>query len=200
MSNRLSKACGVDAHSLYERGPDQYATPPEAVHALLRAEAEWLPTVLWEPACGDGAIVLPLRAAGYRVLASDLLRWGDCPDAFYGMDFLRAPQLPPDFEGIVTNPPYRHAQEFVEQALRLSSYVAMLLRLAFLEGVGRKQWFEGSPLARVHVFSRRLPMMHRRGWNGPRASSAVVFAWYVWDRRHAGEPVIRWLDWKEKAA
>ena len=46
-------------------------TPPEAVHALLRAEK--LPHCLWEPACGRGAIAHVLRDAGHRVIATDLV-------------------------------------------------------------------------------------------------------------------------------
>ena len=29
-------------------------------------------------------------------------------------------------------------------------------------------------------------MMHRDGWDGPRASSAITYAWLVWDRHHIG--------------
>ena len=42
----------------------------------------------------------------------------------------------------------------------------------------------------VHVFRNRLQMMHRDGWNGPRASSAIPFAWFCWDRNHRGPAVI----------
>jgi hypothetical protein len=36
-------------------------------------------------------------------------------------------------------------------------------------------------------------MMHRDGWNGPRASSAIPFAWYVWDRNYCGQPTLNWI-------
>jgi hypothetical protein len=41
--------------ALSERGDDLYETPAVAVTALL--ERETLPSVVWEPACGPGAIV-----------------------------------------------------------------------------------------------------------------------------------------------
>jgi hypothetical protein len=56
---------------LTERGADFYSTPPEAVHAQLRAEI--LPHRLWEPACGDGAIVEVLRGAGHGPRASSAI-------------------------------------------------------------------------------------------------------------------------------
>jgi len=63
----------------------------------------------------------------------------------------------------------------------------MLLRLAFLESERRSSILENCGLARVHVFRKRLPMMHRHGWQGPRASSSIPFAWFVWDRAYRGE-------------
>jgi hypothetical protein len=62
----------------------------------------------------------------------------------------------------------------------------MLLRLAFLESEKRSDILDGGKLARVHVFKRRLPMMHRADWAGPKASSSIAFAWFVWDREHSG--------------
>lgn len=181
-------------HSYADRGDDYYPTPVEAVRALMRVET--LPRVIWEPACGDGAIVKPLREAGHVVVASDLVDRG-CPEALAGVDFLRRLPGKPIVGGIVTNPPFRHAREFVARSLEYAPYVAMLLRIQFLEGIGRKEWLEESGLARVHVSSRRLPMMHRDGWDGPKSTSAVCHAWYVWTRGHRGAPEVRFFDWKD---
>jgi hypothetical protein len=67
----------------------------------------------------------------------------------------------------------------------------MLLRLGFLESARRSDLLDaGSGLRRVHVFSKRLPRMHRAGWTGPKASSNTAFAWYVWKRGFTGKPTI----------
>ena len=77
------------------------------------------------------------------------------------------------------------------------------------------------PPARVHVLSRRLPMMHRDGWDGPKASSQMNTAWFVWelaesargtegaaqvlsadketDTPYRGPTVLTRLDWKDHA-
>lgn len=194
----MAMVAGVGSHSHADRGDDFYATPPEAVASLLFIERKWMPRGrIWEPACGDGAIALPMRAAGFHVVASDLVDRG-CPDS-YVADFL-TDRPRPYHDAVVSNPPFKLAREFVQTALEHSDYVAMLLRLAFLEGNARKPWFESSPLARVHVSSRRLPMMHRHGWEGPKSTSAVCHAWFVWDKRHEGRPQIQWFDWKDHAA
>jgi hypothetical protein len=166
-----------------ERGADCYETHPAVVEALLKVET--LRGIIWEPACGPGSIVRTLRASGYRVVASDILDYG-CPDASSGVDFLNLQRAPRGVAAVVTNPPYKHANEFVRRALALVPRVVMLLPLRFLEGRGRSDILDGGRLARAHVFINRIPMMHRRNWQGPRASNAHAFAWFVWDRDHRG--------------
>jgi hypothetical protein len=67
----------------------------------------------------------------------------------------------------------------------------MLLRLAFLESERRGAILESGFLRTVYVFRKRLPMMHRAGWTGPRASSAIPFAWFCWDRLDPGPTEMR---------
>jgi hypothetical protein len=194
----MAMVAGVGAHSYAEREHDFYATPPEAVHSLLAIEGKWLPGgTIWEPACGDGAIARVLSAAGRNVISTDIVDRG-YPGASV-MSIFDADERY-RFPAIITNPPFKLAREFVDVALERAPYVAMLLRLAFLEGGARKPWFARVPLARVHVASRRLPMMHRHGWAGKKADSAVCYAWFVWDKRHEGRPVVQWFDWREHAA
>lgn len=178
---------------LSDRGDDLYETPPEAVRALLAAEQ--VPARIWEPACGPGAIVKVLRASGREVIAGDLVDYG-CPLSFKGIDFLMEYCAPYDLECIVTNPPYKLADQFVAKAIELCPKVIMLLRLAFLESERRRPILDGGQLARVHVFRNRLPMMHRDGWEGRKVSSSISFAWFVWDRAHTGPTELRRISWE----
>jgi hypothetical protein len=125
----LDHSCQLQRHPLCERGDDLYETPAVAFEALLRVER--LPHRLWEPACGPGAIVCVLRAAGHEVLASDLVDYGD-PTHFYRRDFLME-KLPRGCEAIVTNPPFKLVEQFVAHAIEICPLVVMLLRLAFYE-------------------------------------------------------------------
>lgn len=169
---------------------DFYPTWPGATEALLRVETFDGP--VWEPACGEGDMSRVLEAAGYTVISSDLV------DRGYGetrIDFLmehqsRAPN-------IITNPPFGLAKEFVDRALILSSgKVAMFLRLAFLEGIERGSWFPFTPLARVYVMSRRVPMQRGRLKQAGDGHGSIAFAWFVWDPQHKGPPSLHFLDWK----
>jgi hypothetical protein len=182
---KLNHACQSGRHPNADRGRDLYETPECALEALLAVES--LPRVVWEPAAGRGAIVRVLQGHGHIVIASDIFDYGFPLD--FGADFLEITSPPADVVAIVTNPPYQQAEAFVAHALELCPRVIMLLRLAFYESERRTDILEERGLARVHVFRKRLPMMHRDGWTGPRSSSAIPFAWFCWDRDYHG-PVV----------
>jgi hypothetical protein len=192
----LDHSCQAHRHSHAERGHDLYETPAVAVEALLRVLP--LPSgAIWEPACGRGAIANVLRAHGHRVVCSDLIDYGADPSAIHGVDFLKTTKVPDGVGCIVTNPPYMLANEFTIHALELCRNVVMLLRLAFLESERRSPILDGAGLRRVFVFRKRLPMMHRDGWEGRKASSGLAFAWFVWERGYRGNPITQRISWED---
>lgn len=177
------------------RKDDLYETPEEATRALLAHEP--VPDRVWECACGPGAIVRVLREAGRQVVATDLVNY-DCPDSDAGVDFLMEHRAPERVEAIVTNPPFKLADQFVRHGLRLVPRVIVLLRLAALEGAGRSDIIEGH-LVRVWLGRERLPFMHRHGYEGPKNSnSGAPFAWFVFDRwKPAGSPIaLTRISWR----
>jgi hypothetical protein len=190
----LDKSAQAGMHTYAERGDDLYETPACAVEALLRVET--IPRLVWEPACGPGAIVKVLQAHGHEVFASDVVDYGQNGV----VDFIREDLFHVDgvtaFDAIVTNPPYQLAEKFVRQALNFSPLVIMLLRLAFLESQRRTDILENSGLARVHVFRNRLPFMHRKDWAGPKSSSAMPFAWFCWERGYRGPTTVDRISWE----
>ena len=169
---------------------DFYPTWPAATSALLAVER--FDGAIWEPACGDGAMSAVLEAAGYPVVSTDLIDRGYGEG---GRDFLM--EWNPLAPNIVTNPPFRWAQQFVDRALQLTTgKVAMFLRLAFLESLERGRWLPTTPLARVWVMSRRVPMQKAKLQEDGDGHGVIAFAWYVWEHGHEGPPLLGWLDWK----
>ena len=191
-SKKVFATLGSSNHVPEEREAfDYYATDPKAVEMLL--ELEQFAPVIWEPACGEGHISKVLQAHGYQVISTDLVYrgFGD-PEP---LDFLK--ETLDDFEGdIITNPPYKYALEFVEQALNSvqpGRKVAMFLKLQFLEGKSRKQFFLHNPPKTVYVSSSRL-ICAMNGEFAKYPSSAVAYAWFVWEKGFKGDPIIRWIN------
>lgn len=183
-------------HSFKERGRDAYFSPRVAVLALLGIEGDSLPEDIYEPAVGAGNIAQELEAAGHTVYCADVHDYG-YPGTVVE-DYLTA-SPPPWVGGIVTNPPFRYAQRFVEKAYEEVPYVAMLGRIGYLESLARKEWLEKHPPSRIILPSRRLPMMHRLDWEGPLNSSNMCHPWFVWDKDDApigGTTQLIYYDWK----
>jgi hypothetical protein len=166
---------------------DYYKTPEHATVALLKREqfSGWI----WECACGDGAISKAiLNSDPYnqsRVMSTDVFDRGYGET---GVDFLHTHRA---VDHIITNPPYRLAEEFVLHALECArDRVAMLLKLNFLESKGRKEFFQRTPLRTVYVFSNRLSF--DKGDEKGKDRGLLAYAWFIWEKNYHGKP---WIDW-----
>jgi hypothetical protein len=190
------------------KGPELYISDYAVLPPLLAQEGRRLPRVLWEPSCGNGALVLPLRRLRYEVTATDLHDWG-CPDSSGDVDFfsdIASRYLPVTNIGtrigIVSNPPFGPVEEYIERATRMAPYTALLLRFSFLESGGRFRWWNSVGLQRVHLIIDRVPMMHRHGWQGPRLEqSGLAFAWFIFEtgKRPRKSFPVHMVIWKEAA-
>jgi hypothetical protein len=98
-----------------------------------------------------------------------------------------------DFDNIVTNPPFNAAEEFVHSGIKNARRkLALLLRLAFLEGASRQRTiFARNPPSRVWVFSERITFYPK--FAERKGSGTTAYAWFVWDREHMGQTDLKWL-------
>ena len=165
---------------------DWYPTPHKAIRSLLDVES--FDETIWEPAAGDGAISKVLEKACYQVISSDLNDYGYC-DA--GVDFLMAHKKAAD--SLVTNPPYKLADQFIQHAINLNvNKHAWLLRMSFVEGQARfNDIYSHSPPAQIHVFSKRLTIW--RGDQKPHSTGTTCYAWFVWNSNYNGKTQLGWL-------
>jgi hypothetical protein len=166
-------------------GPDFYPTPAWATYALIDNEA--FSGEIWECACGDGAMSSVLEKTGNAIRSSDLYErgYGEA-----GVDFRDSNSSAPN---IITNPPFNSAEEFVHAGLRQAKRkFALLLRLAFLEGVGRQHTiFNKNPPSRVWVFSERITFYPKNAEQ--KGSGTTAYAWFVWDQDFQGPSEVKWL-------
>jgi|SRR6516162_8873036 len=162
----------------YERKErDMYETPAW-VTAALRPYLGAIQSI-WEPAAGNGAMT--------KVFEQWELRAIDATDIVDGFDFLT--QGPRAVEAIVTNPPYAHAQEFIQHALDLmkpNGLVAMLLRTDFDHARTRQHLFSG-----CGAFATKLVLTKRIKWfEQSRGQPSFNHAWFIWDWKHRGPPIL----------
>jgi hypothetical protein len=183
---------GDTSHSTREREiRDYYATDPRAVEELLKREK--FDINILEPACGGGHISETLKAHGYQVTSGDIIT-RDYAGQNYAADFLQIKT--PWLGDIITNPPYKYAAEFVEHALEViedGNKVAMFLKLTFLEGEKRRELFRTNPPRKIYVFTKRINCALNGEESFFNSSSAVCYAWFIWQKGSTGKPVIDWI-------
>lgn len=165
---------------------DYYATQPIAAEWLVKIEN--LNHNIWECACGEGHLAKVFKKHGFNVKSTDLIDRGFGKG---GVDFLQETSV---FDGdIITNPPYKYAQEFIEKALSLvkdGNRVCMFLKVQFMEGKARRKLFEENPPKTIWVSSSRIQC----GKNGVFQGSMVAYAWYVWEKGYKGETALKWFN------
>jgi hypothetical protein len=193
---RIDKAMLGD--SGFQRVPlDQYFTEPWVTQALL--DAVKFRGVIWEPASGRGDMVRVIEAAGYSVIASDII--GDVLGftPAHRHDFF-SPVLSRGINpyrpfSIVTNPPYKLAERFLRHALALTEpvggQIAMLFRNEYDCAATRRDLFERPSFAAKLVLTRRPRWLDAKAQHS--ASPRHNFAWYLWDHWHSSPARIEWI-------
>jgi len=178
---------------------DFYPTPPEPTRALLYAEHDRLRdfSVIWEPACGDGAMVREIQALGKECIGSDLIRRceGECNLVRDFFSFTEAPS-----KAIITNPPYDKINDrdgkgaWVWHAMDVLNieYMALLLSWNWPAAVGHARLWASWPPARVYLMRWRVDFT---GAGTPPMQNG----WFVWDRKHQGPTELRMLDRSQDA-
>lgn len=180
---------------LEREGDDFYPTPPEPTRALLHAELERLRDfhTIWEPAVGDGAMAREMSALGFDVVISDLVDrgFGATIRSFY--DWEAAPA-----RAIVTTPPFSECgwgngkARWLKHALEALDvdYMALLMNWGWPGAGGLGPFYAAHPPARVYLMRWKIDFT---GQGAP----PMLNGWFVWDKKHRGETVLRMLDRKD---
>lgn len=166
---------------------DDFPTPPWATRALCEYFQFGFSTCR-EPAANRGHMVKPLKEYFKEVIASDIFDYG----AGYAVeDYLFAKHSWTDWT--ITNPPFRLAEQFIKKAISESTVgVAMIVRTAFLESVGRyNNLFIKFPPSHVLQFSERV-VMHK-GKLSEKGSTATAYCWIVWTRGNERQTIFDWI-------
>lgn len=175
---------------------DDFPTPPWGTRALCEYIARYSEKRLGElsvrePAANRGYMVRPLSEYFGAVIASDVHDYGA---GYKVQDYLFGPDSHfSKTDWTITNPPFRLAEQFIERALATSRVgCAVILRSAFLEGIGRyERLFGDRPSSHVLQFVERIPMV--KGRLDSEAASATSYAWLVWFKQRTGPTILDWI-------
>jgi|TARA_B100000282_G_scaffold285452_1_gene250979 hypothetical protein len=175
---------------------DYYATDPQALIDFLEATKTkndfWKGNNFWEPACGDGNLANVLLENNWNVFQSDIFKYNNRHQVF---DFLDC-QKPKPKTNIITNPPYKIGQKFIEKALTLIDpgyKAAFLMRIQFLESKGRHEFFQKHPPKFVYIHSSRIKIFKNNDQEKYSDAQPLCYAWFVWEKGFKGETTVRWI-------
>lgn len=171
---------------------DNFPTPPWATRALIehvigpeRAKSQ---TVL-EPACGEGYMSRTLGEYFESVQSFDIHAYG----FGYVDNFLSSSWDNDTFDWVITNPPFKAAEDFITRGLQIARCgVAVLVRTVFIESVGRwERLFRDRPCTTFAQFVERVPIV--KGRVDPKATTATGYAWLLWDKCASDHSRIFWI-------
>lgn len=173
--------------------PDDFPTPPWATRGLIEHvlddKSGLKDLSCLEPACGAGHMSKVLLEYFGEVRSADAYAYGYADVR----DFLTYPYETNAVDWVITNPPFRLAEEFVLRALRVGRQgVAILARTVFLESIGRYEGiFRTNPPTKFAQFVERVPMV--KGRLDGKATTATGYAWLVWEKGSTAMPRLMWV-------
>lgn len=197
----------VARHSNYEETDDFIPTPPWATRVLyehvsprLKAHASVISA--YDPACGQGHMVQVFQEYGHteafgsdfeaRQLLKARERLGPEPKLWHE-DYINGGMLPEVYGAVITNPPYKYLNEFIDKALDTASFgVGVLCRVQALEGEKRwKDIFTRRPPTQIAFFSNRIPF--KTGVVVQKAPKMFFHVWLWWETMYdPAEPQAKW--------
>lgn len=186
----------LGTHSDKERHKDDYyATDPRAVKDLIAMLNKYnieIPKEIVETSVGGGHIAKEFEKIGCNVTGYDIVDRG-YPNTII-RDYLTVDKLP-DGCMVIENPPFKRNIEFIKHSLSLiknGQYICTFQKIQFLEGQGRKLFFEENPPKYVFVFSKRVKT-YINGDMSDKQSSAMCFCWFVFEKGYHGDTVVKWI-------
>ena len=175
---------------------DYYPTPFTVCQAAI-AQLSPKPDCILDVGAGDGVWGREARQRWSQstlvgVDIRDLPRPAAYNFWFPGTDFLHIKETG-IADCILGNPPYKHADQFIHQSLRLldkGGVLLFLLRMDFLGSVERSNKLWGkTPLERVIIGADRIKFTG--------SSPTHHHALYLWRKGYSGQPQLSWTRFKQ---
>jgi hypothetical protein len=167
---------------------DHYPTERPVIVALIRklGLTRLVPSTIWEPFCGDGAISNVLAEHGIKTVSTDIKAYrGFDPDALFDFEKVTLAQLIKKTgiapTGIISNSPYgrwighRMARRCIEIMRPIRGDVALLYRADYDTAGERRDLFDHP------AYAGKITLRWRPRWKaGSTGSPRHSYAWYLW--------------------
>ena len=190
------------------RENDFYPSPPLSVYSLIKKYPD-IPKRILEPCSGCGDISYELARNGFLVTSTDLHKYDNTyVNVQSGVDYMTQPKLQ-GVDGVITNPPYHKDLAFrmLEKSVKDYDFTAFLLRITFLEGKRRHDFFKENPPTKVLVFSDRLGFSKDRSLDffmNRQNKGMICYAFFIWDSNSKVKNEVDWVlasdyyqEWKD---
>jgi len=187
MRRKLAIAVNPDAK---REENDYYATDPNAMRIVVPLLKELgISNNIWECSCGEGHLSKVLVEQGFNVRSTDLINRG------FGevQNFLTRTEK---WNGdILTNPPFKLAEEFVEKSMELledGNKAIFFLKVQFLESESRKKLFEKYNPKFVIVNSKRQQCAMNGDFEHYHVNT-ICYCWFIFEKGYKGDSKLLWV-------
>ena len=177
---------------LWVRHPDDWYVEPDWCNDALFSAVKFTGLV-FDPCCGFGRVLDAAAAAGLETYGMDIARRFKVQGHRFRLgNFF---QTNYEADNIASNPPYKHSENFLKEALtRSRRLTAVLLNAQWANAGDRSRWLESLPLRYVLALSPRPSMPP-----GPVIEAGISpgggrqdFSWFVFERGYTGKPEFGW--------
>ena len=166
---------------------DRYYTPDRLARACVETLTLRPGERILEPSAGGGAFLRALGALPIgNITAIDINPAAPARRHHPVIEADFVDHVPERlYDWVIGNPPYGRAEDHIRHALTISTSVAFLLRLAFLESASRRAFWAGpgNCLRSIHVLAQR-PSFTGGG------TDSAAYGWFVWQSSYSGPATI----------
>lgn len=163
---------------------DFYPTPPEVTKALMDFlfdnKLVTKESLVWEPACGNGAMSNEIKKYVDDVHTTDIRNTAYSKNS---VDFLVTTF---DCDAVITNPPFNQSEEFIRHGLKQAPVVCMLLKSQYWHAKKRFSLFSEFQPSFILPLTWRPDFLFDQRENGKTGSPTMDVQWVVWDGSNKG--------------
>ena len=162
---------------------DFYETPYCMTEELINTGVLNNVKTIWDPCCGNYAILKVLEKHGYNCFGNDIIYGDD----YFAHDYQH-------HECVVMNPPFKLFDKFIAKAKQEADLVCAIGKANYFGSHSRNINNLWSNLREVYFFDRQIAFDKPLREDGKVECGMMITGWFVWDMKYTGKPTINVID------